>query len=116
MTERLTDEQFVETTLELLRAGDGAPSDGDTARLRRSRAAALEQAEHRSDWLRWGALATASVAVLAVGLHVFQGAPPQQQPLPGLEHLELLAGSETLQFYEQLEFLDWLEHSRHVQP
>jgi hypothetical protein len=58
-------------------------------------------------------LALASVAALVVGLQVFRSQAPSV-PVPELQHLELLAAADSLQFYEDLEFLQWLEHSSYA--
>ncbi len=79
------------------------PIDG---RLRAARRTALEGAAgSRPRWLWASGLAVAATAVLAVFLWL---APPTQGPAPQLEDLELLSSSESLEFYEDLEFYDWL--------
>lgn len=88
------------------------------ARLQGARRAVLESRPHstgaigrpaigRMIWA--GGLATATVAVVAGSLWLLQ--PATQAPAGALEDLDLLTASETLDFYEDLEFYGWLVES-----
>lgn len=82
-------------------------------RLRRARRAALAgpprstRALGRLVWA--GGLATAAVALVAGSLWLLQ--PATHPPVGALEDLEILAASENLDFYEDLEFYRWLAES-----
>ena len=97
--------------------------DGETlSRLRQARARALEAGERKGfNWLGLpgGAVALASVAVLAVVLRLAlptattvemaQVTDPGPNHAQVLDDLELLAAAEDLEFYEEIEFYYWLE-------
>jgi len=102
------DEQRAEQARELL---DQAPtSDHARSRLATARQAAVDAADARSQrqqkvwgasWLPAGALA-ATVALVAVGVLNFQD---EGAPLP----VELVAAEEGVEFYEELDFVLWLD-------
>lgn len=84
--------------------------DGQTlARLRQARATALADSSARA-W-RWQPIAAfASVTVLAVAvwlaLPVNSGG---EQNMAALDDMELLAAADDLEFYENIEFYQWVE-------
>ena len=77
------------------------------SRLAHSRHRALSSEPQGIQWAwpAWG-LATASVVVLSIILW-FQN-PMNPEPSLLTEDLELLASSDSLEFYEDLDFYDWL--------
>lgn len=85
--------------------------DAETrSRLTQARYQALSGLEKRSPWWRgWslptGALATALVVVLAVGL---ARPPTSTESVSDLEDLELLSANESFELLEELEFYEWL--------
>lgn len=111
------DETWLRRAVALLDAEDRLEPE-DAARLRRARARAL--ARERGRGLRPGwqvalpsaALALTVLGALVVGIrHLAPNAPTPQFPAP--EQLALLAGDEGLGFYDDLEFVEWLEFRRH---
>ncbi len=79
------------------------------SRIRQVRARAMEKAEGKS--INWfgvtsGALATASVMVFAVIILMRSETLPQTVPV---DDIELISSSESFEFYEDLEFYQWLE-------
>lgn len=83
--------------------------DADTvSAIARCRRYALEQPAARTAWLLLPAGAVATLA-LAVGLYF----SVSLQNANGLnaEDLEMLSSSESLEFYEDLEFYRWLDES-----
>jgi hypothetical protein len=94
-----------------------AALDGQTlSRLNRIRHTALERktARHRSPLLLpFGGLVTASVLVFAVMLNDTPPEPTEGVPAAAeqLEDMDLLSASEGLDFYEELEFYQWLANS-----
>jgi hypothetical protein len=88
--------------------------DGQTlSRLNSIRHAALEQRRGRKPkafLLPFGGLVTASVLVLSVSLLNNGGAPGLQNPAVDspLEDIEILTSADSLDFYEDYEFYQWL--------
>jgi hypothetical protein len=79
------------------------------SRLHRARNRALEAPASRAPrWLIGSAFATASIAALAFNLWISQ---PVSDTVPAAEDIELLTDAEGVEFYEQLEFVQWLEES-----
>lgn len=82
-------------------------------RLRLARAKALEShSEKHSYWRPAGGFALAAMLVAAIGVWQFAG----HMPGPGvtatpqaMEDFEMIATSDSLQLYENLEFYQWLE-------
>ena len=91
---------------------DNSVDDLDAAtlsRIRQVRTRALEKAEGQS--INWfsvtsGALATACVMVFAVIILLRSESLPQNVPV---DDLDLISSSESFEFYEDLEFYQWLE-------
>lgn len=83
--------------------------DADSQRkLRMARAAALEAAEKPRRGKLWLDVAMVGmVAGLAVALYLVT--PEQAQLAPVFDDLEMLAGVEEPEFYQELEFYYWLE-------
>lgn len=106
------DERLVEMVKEQLDAGVDALDDLTAARLRAMRLKAVESAEGGRGWFRFprwvavGGLATAAVAVLAVGLWVTD--PPRESTVATADDIEIVAAQEQMQFYEDMEFYRWL--------
>jgi hypothetical protein len=95
-----------------------AALDGQTlSRLNRIRHTALERkaVRRRSPFLLpFGGLVTASVLVFSVMLSDRTQDPVETAPAAAaeqLEDMELLSASEGLDFYEELEFYQWLANS-----
>ncbi|QGY39643.1 hypothetical protein GM415_05770 [Pseudodesulfovibrio cashew] len=110
MTDR--DREFLEKARFVLdESVDGL--DGVTrAGLARARNAALDtagrgRARRRRQWLAWGTPAVGLAAALLVGLFLFNGTTP---PTAGeyVTDLDILTSGESLDFYEEMEFLEWL--------
>ena len=101
---------------------DEACDDLDAAtcsRLNQARQQALEtRRPARSRWLLplTGLTTTAAIGVLSVNLWTTQ-LTQQQTPQPKIdlvEDMELLSGTEELEFFENLEFYQWLEDEKPV--
>lgn len=90
--------------------------DAATAsRLNQSRQAAIASMRSRQRaWARWGLplglAGTAAAGMVAIALWM-GGANPEQPGLgdPALADLALLTSEDSLEFYENLEFYQWLE-------
>ncbi|HEU4531653.1 MAG TPA: hypothetical protein VFR59_10740 [Steroidobacteraceae bacterium] len=114
------EEEFQERSAELLREGTQNLSGHVRSRLTQARHAAVEEARRSRvlrQWLAW-APAGALAAALVIAVVMLTGQPAKQEfpaaVAPGAEHsamddLELLAGSESFELLEDLEFYDWLD-------
>ena len=77
------------------------------ARLRQARLRALESSPRRLPRFVWaGGLASATVGVLVAALWLTQ--PAVLSPAPPLEDIDILASTEDLEFYDDLDFYYWL--------
>jgi hypothetical protein len=76
------------------------------ARLQAARRLALE-ASPRPGWAPWLAASGFAAAIVLVTV-VWWKQPPPQPPLPAMEELDLLASTEGLEFYDDLELYAWL--------
>jgi len=113
MKETEKDEAFVETAKYLLSERAEKIDTKTRSRLRKGRYAALQSLKSRkrpTPWM-WPAagMAVACTAVLAFFLILKEPGP--QEVLSNMEDIELLASSEPIEFYDDLEFYNWLaEH------
>ncbi len=104
---------------QLTREAD-ALDDATRARLRAVRLRALDALdERRRSAARFGVPAAAAVAAAAIVTTLSiprWSAEPPPDPIAslGLEDLDILAASEDLELYEQLEFYRWLETSEPI--
>ena len=79
------------------------------SKIRQVRAEAIDRAKHRHvNWsgLLVGGLATTCVMVIAVV--VLLNSSTSMQTVPAVD-IELISSSDNLEFYEDLEFYEWLE-------
>ena len=84
---------------------------GTLDRLRQARVQVLtanERKERRSWQPVFGGFATASLAVL-VAVIWLGGDPAIMPATTGFEDIEMLSSAETIEFYEDYEFYQWLE-------
>jgi hypothetical protein len=114
MKETAGADELIGRAAELLDRSVERTAPDDLARLRQARERALSAHPARlpvQPWPAAGLAALATVAVLALALRVLVPSSGPE-PVPGLQHLELLASADGLEFYEDLEFIQWLEGSR----
>lgn len=79
-------------------------------RLRLARYRALERYEEKhSYWKPAGGFALASMLLVAIGVWQFSGNEKGNGMAYAMEDLELIASSDSLQLYEDLEFYQWLD-------
>jgi len=113
--EQDTDHLLKRTKSTLDQAADGLDDATlrDLRRLRRAAVAASQPAPRDSRlawWLPVGGLATAATAaVLTVSLWLTPAAHDPAAQLSPLDDLALLGDTESLEFYEDLDFYLWLE-------
>ena len=91
-----------------------AQLDANTLRdLRLARHKALESLQKpRRLWQPVALVAVAaSVAVVAISLHVLQ--PKMPITAPGMEDMALISASDEFDLYENLDFYQWLEQEKH---
>lgn len=110
MKEIEKEETFIETARHLL-SECAAEMDARTrSRLRESRYAALQSRRSRKQTITWiwpvTGMAVAGMALLAFFL--FLKEPGAKVFISNMEDIELLASSEPIAFYDDLEFYGWL--------
>jgi len=117
MTENETDKAFVRKVRDALGKGSDNLDSSIVRRLNRARFEALEAADEKDFGLwRWmnirtaGALAVCGL-VLTVGLVTYRW---NGQPIhyAGVGDVEILAASDGLEIYEDLDFYTWLAQER----
>lgn len=101
------DREWAERTRQALRQSERALDAATTARLQTARTQAVAQAQKPRWALHW----TMPAGAVAAGLLVFALLP---QPAPvagthGVEMLEILADEMGPEFYQDLEFYEWLD-------
>lgn len=110
MKETEKDEAFLETAKDLLSERAEEIDAKTRSRLRENRYAALQSLQPRKRPLSWmwpaTGIAVACTAVLAFFL--FLKEPGSQEIVSNMEDIELLASSEPIEFYDDLEFYEWL--------
>ena len=81
-----------------------------TRQLRLARSRALEQYEEKySYWRPASGFALATMLLVAIGVWQFSGYERSNGMAQTMEDLELIASSDSLQLYEDLEFYQWLD-------
>ncbi len=105
----MNDERFRKRVREHLDAGLDEVPDGVTRRLRQARAAAVAASARRPalSWPPAGALVLGGLLLMAL----FLRPPGNEARLPETlteSDLELIAADDSLQFYEELDFYQWL--------
>lgn len=102
-----SDAEFEERVRATLEARAAALDPAVTARLRRARAGALVHVgTRRYGWTLQLAPAMAFVmAAVVVGVLALRTPAPME---PALDDFELLAGTDPLDLYEDLDFYEWL--------
>jgi len=105
----MTDEPFCKRLRDHLDAGLGEVPDEVARRLRQARATAVAGGKRRFDgyWKPAAALVLAGLLLMALFLR-----PPREEAvLPdtvAVTDLELIAADDSLQFYDDLDFYQWL--------
>ena len=81
-----------------------------TRQLSLARYRALEQYEQKhSYWRPAGGVALATMLLVAIGVWQFSGYERSNGMAQNMDDLELMASSDSLQLYEDLEFYQWLD-------
>ncbi len=92
--------------------------DGATEhKLNQARYQAINQAPKSGfEWSHWSLASSAALGIIAVlGILFFNAtpdAPLQAETYAMLEDIELLANDSDPEFYQELEFLDWLDRNQ----
>lgn len=100
-------------TSSIRRLLDNSTEELDTdisRRLRLARSRALEcYGEKHSYWKPAGGFALATTLLVAIGVWQFGASERGNGMAQNMEDLELIASSDSLQLYEELEFYQWLD-------
>ena len=110
----MNDEQsFINNIRQTLDNGAEQLDADISRRLRLARAKALESyTQKHSFWKPAGAFALASMLLVSIGVWQFGGnehVNTDDGMAQAMEDLELIASSDSLHFYQDLEFYQWLE-------
>jgi hypothetical protein len=110
MSEKDKETRFLKNIKKTLDDGSRNLDSSHQSKLTQIRYQALESKSKRMfpNWsylpaMRWGTVACA----LLIGVLYF-GQPGTVQMEPGLEDIDLLASTDVMEFYEDLEFYSWL--------
>lgn len=112
MTDKQQDEAFLSRVRANLDAAEEQLDSVTKTRLSAIRREAIQQGRGWS-WRQWllpagGLAAVATVAALSFNL--WTTVPLDEVPASPMEDMALLSDSEGPEFYEELEFYQWLEH------
>jgi hypothetical protein len=102
------EQELIEATKRLLREEERAVDELTVARLRAARRRALDTARRPHRWQIFGGLATAGVVAALAGvvwLNTDVGIPNETTPVADIE---LLTSNDGLEFYNDIDFYDWL--------
>ena len=110
MSEKERETHFLKKVKNVLDEGNRNLDSSHQSKLTQIRNRALESKSKRrfQDWsffpaMQWGAVACA----LLIGI-ILLNKPNTNQSAPGIEDIDLLASSDVIEFYEDLEFYSWL--------
>jgi hypothetical protein len=111
MTHKQHDNEFLDRVKANLDAAEEQLDEHTRSRLTSIRHEALERGQvRRPPWIQWllpaGGLAVA-VTVAALSVNLWTTKPVMEEPL-SLEDMALLSDSEGPEFYEDLDFYQWL--------
>ncbi len=111
MTDKTSEREFVARIRTALDQSIEQLDPGIRSRLRRGRHEALARkavsSPRRRPW-RWGAAMVAATAAATLVLLVPINPRHTQSPLAAIDDLEMLAASDPLEIYEDMEFYSWL--------
>ena len=110
MNSDLDNDKLIGVTREHLNQSVQDLDQNTLIQLQRARTSAIQAHQTPTRWL-WPASGFA-LACTVVGMLIFwPGQPIQEENFQVFEDLELLASSEPLDFYEDMEFYGWLEEN-----
>ena len=111
-TENLTDENFLAGVKQQLDRSCDALDARTVSRLNSFRHTALERKQKRLSplWLSFGGMVTATFLVFSLNLTSLQfpGSGRSATSTAPIEDIEILTTTESLDFYEEYEFYQWL--------
>ncbi len=113
MKETEKDKAFLETAKYLLNKRADEIDPETRSRLRKGRYAALQSLRsrrHPISWM-WPAAGVAVACTVILAFFLVLKEPGSKEVLSDMEDIELLASSAPIEFYDDLEFYNWLaEH------
>lgn len=109
MKETEKDKAFLETAKYLLNERAEAIDPKTRSRLRKGRYAALQSLSSRKpiSWM-WPATGIAVTCTVVLAFFLILKEPGAKEVLSNMEDIELLASSAPIEFYDDLEFYNWL--------
>lgn len=108
------EQAFIDRSKMLLEKSVAQIDSATRAELRSIRQQAL-QAQHKPAWWLSPLPAfAATAAVLVVTVSVWFNQPVENNNAPAMDDMQLMAAAEDLDFYQELEFYEWLEHEQQI--
>ena len=107
MNEHEKEKRFAETAKHFLNAQIQVLDDHTLSRLRVGRHRALQEIKRPIFWL-WPATGIAVACAGILAFYLLLKDPVQKELSANLEDIEMLASSESIDFYDNLEFYGWL--------
>ncbi len=110
MTEKEKDRAFLETAKYLLDKNAEEMDSKTRARLREGRYRAIQslQSQKKAVSWQWPAAGMAVACAAALAFFFLMKDPGTKALVSNVEDIELLASSEPIEFYDDLEFYGWL--------
>lgn len=102
----MNDEDLIKRITDKLDAGSERLDGATRSRLTQARHRALAS-RHRAVWI-WPAAGSAVLASV-VAVTVWLGHAPEAIDLNGINDFEILTESDSIELYQEMEFLQWLE-------
>lgn len=103
------DQAFLHNARHLLDESVDAIDEGTSSRLRQIRHQALNNKPETRSWFASYSAFAATAAVLVLTVTVWLTQAPTMNDELVLEDIPLLTASEELDFYQELEFYNWLD-------
>lgn len=109
MTDNDKQEKLLNHTRDMLDKSIDSIDDDTARRLKQIRFQALEQKKIKPGWFKPLPAMAATAAVLVVAVSLWTTRPAELNDALALEDMPLLSAAEELEFYQELDFYNWLD-------
>jgi hypothetical protein len=114
MTDDHTQQAFIARNKTLLDKSAENIDSATRAELRAIRQQALNAHYAKPWWLAPAPAFAATAAVLVITLSVWLNQPSSLNTTPAMDDMQLVTANDELDFYQELEFYEWLEHEQQI--